>query len=233
MAAGKRMVETRRREFAAVSAQIDQRRVLAKPSEQRADEAEQRLMVGKARVRALEERVRAIETEQKSLKSATDPQTLAHIEGLEAQRQATWGDIQSLHVELLPLTEDHARLQADLAQHNAALADLASQQARLVDAAERDQGRHKLATGGAQAAYRAALSSLAQAALRENLGDLAPDAAHKSSAAQAPIPAAREQESLLRAALESYDHTAYNRGVQLLAAACIGTFTLFLLLLAR
>jgi len=233
MEAGKRMVETRRREFAVLSAQVDQRRLIARPSEQRALEAEQRLSVGKARVRALEERLRAIEAEQKSLKSATGPQTLARIEELEAQRQAVWGDIQSLNVELLPLTEDHTRLQSELAEHNAALAELAAQQARLVDAAERDQGRQKLATGGAQSAHRAALASLAQAALRENLGELAPDAAQKLTTAQAPIPAAREQESLLRAASESYDYAAYNRGIQLLAGACIGTFTLFLILLAR
>jgi hypothetical protein len=184
-------------------------------------------------VRALEERVRAIEAEQKSLKTSTDAQTLTRIEQLEAERQSTWGDIQSLHVELLPLTEDHARLQAELAQHNTALAELAAQQARLVDAAERDQGRQKLATGGAQSAYRSALSSLAQAALRESLGDVAQEAAQKLTAAQGPIPAAREQESLLRAALESYDHAAYNRGIQLLAGAAIGTFTLFLILLTR
>jgi hypothetical protein len=228
--AGKRVAEARKREFETLSRTVDQKRQLSAPIERHGRELEERLGTGRARVRDLEERMRALEAEQKTLKSATDAATLERLQALEDARQAAWGEVQSLQLELAPISEDHTRAQAEVAQHAAAISDLQAQQARLMDVVERDEERHKLATGGAQSAYRAALSGLALAALREDLGHFASPQATQYISAHAPIAGALEQESLLRAAIQSYDHAGYKRGVQLIVASTFALFVVFTLL---
>lgn len=230
--AGKRVAQSRKREFEGLSQAIEQRQKQAAPIEQRTQQAAERVAAGRARIRALEERMRAIEVESKTLKASTDQRTLDQIVALDSERQAAWGDVQSLNVELLPLSEDHARLQSELSQHTDAINELQDQQSRLMDVAERDEQRKLVATGGARSAYRSALCSLAQAALRADLAGLAPAALAQLTSAQAPIGDARQNEQLMRAAISSYDPAAYKRGLQFVGGCIIASFVLFLILIA-
>jgi hypothetical protein len=80
-------------------------------------------------------------------------------------------------------------------------------------------------------AYRETLRSLANAAIRNQLSDLAAPAMANAAAAEAPIADERHSEELLRKAVNSYDEVAYRRGVQLLASSILGTLLFFVLLI--
>lgn len=221
-AAGQRNADARKREFAALSRNADERRALMVPVEQRLRVLSQDVLSSKARVRELEERVRAVDAEKKTLKSARDAQSLARLSELASVREADWGELQSLQVELAPRVEDQARLTAELTQHQAGLVELQEQQSRLMDVVERDEERSKVAKGDASDARRRTLIALAQAALRQNLVESASSVVVQAIAAQAPLAEVQKHEQLLAAAFASYDAKAYRRGLQLLVASALG-----------
>jgi hypothetical protein len=231
-AAGKRVVLARRRELDGLAQRCEQIKQQADPVERRADQLTDRIEAGRAQIRGLEQQMRKLEAEQKLLKASTQTTDLEQIAALETQREAFWGESQSLHVELLPLSEDLATLKAELAGHMQAMSQLNDQQRKITEAADRDEQRQLIAAGGARSALREALRSLASAAVRNQLGQFAPAALSGAIASETPIANQRQHEDLVRKALSSYDAAAYRRGMQLVAGAILGTFLLFVLLIA-
>jgi chromosome segregation ATPase len=202
------------------------------PFEARASELSERLEVGRAKIRNLEQQLRKAELEQNALKASTQPAALEQIAALELLRDAARGEIQSLNVELVPSSDDLADVKREIAKRLDELWQLNEQQQRLSETADRNEDRQRIAAGGALSAHREALRSLANAAVRNQLAELAQQALNSAAAAEAPIAAQRQDEDLLRKALASYDHAAYQRGMRLAASAVMGTFLLFLLLIA-
>jgi hypothetical protein len=231
-AASKRGVQAQKRGLDAVLQQAAQLKEDMAPFEARASELSERLEVGRAKIRNLEQQLRRAEAEQKALKASTQPAALEQIAALELLRDAARGEIQSLNVELVPSSDDLADVKREIAKRLDELSHLSEQQQRLSETADRNEDRQRIAAGGALSAHREALRSLANAAVRSQLADLAHQALKSASAAEAPIAAQRQDEELMRKALASYDHAAYQRGMQLAASAVMGTFLLFLLLIA-
>jgi uncharacterized protein (DUF3084 family) len=231
-AASKRGVQAQKRELEALIQQARQLKQETVPFDARASELSARLEVGRAKTRNLEQQLRKAEVEQNALKGSTQPAALEQIAALELLREAARGELQSLNVELVPSRDDLADVKREIARRADALAQLSEQQQRLSETADRNDYRQRIAAGGALSAHREALRSLANAAMRNQLAELAQHALKSASAAEAPIAAQRQDEDLLRKALSSYDHAAYQRGMQLAAGAVLGTFMLFLLLIA-
>jgi hypothetical protein len=231
-AATKRGVQAQQRERAALSQQIDLLERQAAPVEARVNQLTERLQTGRGQIRELEQQQRKLEAEQKSLKAATDLATLERVAALEQARAAARGAIQSLNVELVPLTDDLTVAKGDLARRLHELAELTQQQQRLDSAVDRNEDRQRIAAGGVMAAHREALRSLANAGRTHHLAELAQAALKNVTVAELPIAAQRNDEELVRKAVTSYDHSAYQRGMQLVAGAVVGTFTLLLLLIA-
>jgi hypothetical protein len=183
------------------------------------------------RIREFELQARKLEAEQKALRGSTQVAALEQIAALETQLEGLRGAIQSLNVELLPLSEDLGRAKNTLAKHMDALEQAEELQRKTIEASERDADRQRIAAGAAVSAYRETLRSLANAAIRNQLSDLAAPAMANAAAAEAPIADERHSEELLRKAVNSYDEVAYRRGVQLLASSILGTLLFFVLLI--
>jgi hypothetical protein len=231
-AAGKRVARTRERELDELAQRALRIKQRAEPFEQGESQLAARIELCRAKVHELEQQMRKLEAEQKTLRTTTQPAALEQIAALEAQLEHLRGRSQSLHVELLPLTEDLARARSELAKHMDELARIEEAQRKTSEAAERDSDRQRIAAGGAMSAYRETLRSLANAAARTGLSELAAPAMANATAAEAPIANERQSEELLRKALASYDPIAYQRGMRLVASSIVGTLLLFVLLIA-
>ena len=230
-AAGKRTAQTRKREIDELAQRALRIKQKAAPFEQHASELAIRIEAGKARIREFEQQARKLEAEQKALRGSTQVAALEQIAALETQLEGLRGAAQSLNVELLPLSEDLGRAKNTLAKHMDALEQAEELQRKTIEASERDADRQRIASGAAVSAYRETLRSLANAAIRNQLSDLAAPAMANAAAAEAPIADERQSEELLRKAVSSYDVVAYRRGVQLLASSILGTLLLFVLLI--
>jgi len=231
-AASKRGTQAQKRGLEALAQQALRVKRQAEPFEARATELAERLEAGRTNIGRLEQRLRKAEADLKALKASAQPAALDQIAELELERDAVRGEVQSLNVELVPLTEDLARVKQQIAKLADEQMQLAEQQQRVSETAERNEGRQRIAAGGVQSAHREALRSLANVAARHQLADFAQPALKTAAAAEAPIAAQRQDEDLLRKALMSFDHAAYERGMQLVAGGIVGTFLLFVLLIA-
>jgi chromosome segregation ATPase len=229
--AGKRGAQAQKRELDALAQQALRIQEQAAPFEARASELIRRLEAGRTQAGNLEQQLDEIETEQKALKASAQPAALEQIAELELQREAMRGELQSLNVELVPLSEDLAQVKRVIAKLADELSQLSEQQQRVSETAVRNEDRQRIAVGGAQSAYREALRSLASVATRNQLADVAQPALTSATATEAPIAAQRQEEDLLRKAVASFDHAAYERGMRLVAGSILGTLLLFVLLI--
>ncbi|HKU40395.1 MAG TPA: hypothetical protein VJR89_19675, partial [Polyangiales bacterium] len=230
-AAAKRTEHVHKQELSAIETEFAEAQAKADPVQAREQVLMHAIAEHKAQIKRREMLVRKADAELKQLKMSTDAASLSRIAAVDHEREENYGEMQSLQVRLLPLEEDLAALRATLQVHLDRLEQIEQRKQRMLDAIVRDQGREKIASGGVHSAYREALKSLAQAALRSGLAELAPDAQKAARQAGERAAVHRESEELMRAAVGCYDVAAYTRGMQLLVGAAVGLFLMFALLI--
>jgi hypothetical protein len=230
--AAKRTIQTRKREFEALSQRLAEAKRAAAPFRDRASTLGQQIELGKAKLRDLDKQSRKLESERRALKGSSQVAALSQIATLDDERAALLATIQSVELELAPAIEASTEVEKTIVEHDQVIARLEEQQRKTAEAAERDSDRQRITARSAANAYRETLRSLAQAAVRSGLGELAAPALRNASEAEAPIADERQSEEMLRRALASYDHAAYRRGMQIVAGGIVGTFMFFAVLIA-
>jgi hypothetical protein len=231
-AAAKRTENVHKQELQALERDIAEAQAKAAPVQAREQQLMQAIADHKAQSKRREMLVRKADAELKQLKLSADAASLAKIAAVDAEREDHYGEMQSLNVQLIPLEEDLSVLRGTLAVHLNKLEELEQRKQRMLGAIDRDQGRERIASGGTHSAYREALRSLANAALRAGLAELAPEAQQAAEEARNRAAVHRESEELMRSAVSCYDPIAYARGMQLLVGSVVGTFLLFAALIA-
>jgi hypothetical protein len=230
-AAAKRAGTELQQDMATLERELQDAKAAAEPVQAREASVAQVLDGHKQHIKRREMLIRKGEAEQQSLKATNEPASLVRVSALAAEREQHQQEIQSLQLKLYPLEEELVRLRATLEQHTAKLDGLQERQHKLQSQMDREQGRERVAVGGSQSAYRDALRSVASAALKLELGGLAPSELKEALETQKVASASRESEELMRAAIAGYDAQAYERGMQLLVGSTIGMFVLFLALI--
>jgi chromosome segregation ATPase len=231
-AAAKRTEQELKHELAGLERELLDAKTGADPVQARETVLSQAVDGHKAQIKRREMMVRKADAELKALKVGSDPQTLEKITTLTAEREQHYGELQSLQVKLIPLEEELPGLRATLAKHNAQVESLQERVRRLQGAMGREHGRERIAAGGSHSAYRDALRSVANLALKHELAECAPAEQRAALEAGKLAAATRESEELMRAAVGCYNERAYQRGMQLLVGSTIGVFLLFALLIA-
>jgi len=165
-AAAKRTENVHKQELQALERELADAQAKADPVQAREQILLQTIGDHKAQIKRREMLVRKADAELKQLKLSADPAGLSKIAAVDAERDKNYGEMQSLQVKLLPLEDDLAALRATLGVHLSKLEELEQRKQRMLGAIDRDQGRERIASGGSQSAYREALRSLANAALR-------------------------------------------------------------------
>ncbi|HEX4354620.1 MAG TPA: hypothetical protein VHZ95_16940, partial [Polyangiales bacterium] len=230
--AAKRTIQTRKRELEALSQRLVQAKREVAPFRDRANALGQQIELGKAKLRDLDKQLRKLDSERKGLKGASQVAALSQIATLDGERETLLLASHDGERELAPAIEALAEVEKTVLEHDQAIARLDEQQRKTAEATERDSDRHRITARSAANAYRETLRSLAHAAVRCGLGELAAPALRNASEAEAPIADERHSEDMLRRALASYDHAAYRRGMQIVAGGIVGTFMFFAMLIA-
>jgi hypothetical protein len=200
----------------------------AAPLRQRETEIDGQLDQLRAQTRRAEMLRRKVDAELEALqkqKTGADPERLT---ALRAEHEARLGQVQTLGIQMRPLEDDLAAVRRDLALHMRTLAGLQDDKQVAITSLERSEQTQRVSHGSARGARAAALMALAQAALKQGLGELAPECAQAVAESADRAEQRRRQEELHRAALESYDHGAYGRGMMMM----LGGSLLFFLSLA-
>jgi chromosome segregation ATPase len=181
----------------------------------------------KAHIKRKEAAARKAEEDIKALRASPDVTAIERIRALEAERDAHVGEVQSRNVQLLPVHEDLGALRREIAKLMETLTALHAEERKYTQAMDREQERHRVSTGGARNALKDVLRALAAAAQQAKLAALAPALATAATDAEARAKTKRNVEETFRAAVQSYDHEAYTRGMYILVGGTIGIFVLF------
>jgi hypothetical protein len=154
-------------------------------------------------------------------KGGAEPERWA---AMSAERDARLGEVQTLGVQLRPLEDDLGELRRGLSVQMRAIATIQEERRAAAAGLERVQQSQRVSEGSARGARLQALLSLANTALKLGLHELVPDYADAVSDAAERADKKRQQEELHRAALNSYDHAAYNRGFAMLLGSSVLVF---------
>jgi chromosome segregation ATPase len=141
-----------------------------------------------------------------------------------AERDARLGEFQSLGVQLRPLEDDLGEVRRELAVHLRAIASIQDELRAAATALERAQQNQRVTVGSARGARQEALASLANASLRLGLHALVPDYSDAAVEAAERAENKRQLEELHRAAVNSYDQVAYQRGFAMLLGSSVLLF---------
>ncbi|HKP62146.1 MAG TPA: hypothetical protein VJV78_35685, partial [Polyangiales bacterium] len=231
-AAAKRTESAHKQELQVLERELAEAQAKAEPVQAREQLLMQAIGERKAQIKRREMLVRKADVELKQLKLSADAASLAKIAAIDHERDNNYGEMQSLQIQIAPLEDDLTAVRSTLSVHLSKLEELEQRKQRMLGAIDREQGRERIASGGSQSAYREALRSLANAAIRAGLAELAPEEQQAAQEASQRAQVHRESEDLMRAAVGCYDVTAYTRGMQLLVGSAIGTFVLFVALIA-
>ncbi len=226
-AAGARVADQHKRDLDVLLADLQKVESEAVPLRKRESAAQQRADGCKAQIKRNEGLMHKLEAEIKELRSSTDVIAIDRITALQAECEAHQGEIQTLNVQLLPLQDDLGTLRRELAKHMGTVSALHEEQRKLTGVMEREVERHRVSAGGARAAHREALRSLASSALRAKLGGMFPEQAKTALEAEERAAKKRQAEDVQRAAVESYDPAKYKQGMLLLVGGTAAVFVLF------
>jgi hypothetical protein len=197
----------------------------------RARETEQRGVVDGAEAilnRYLEQQ-RKLAAELDALGTSKDPEAAARIPAVRAELDRLTGPVRAKQTQLAPLRAELEVVQAELTTLLERIKGLRDDEREAMRAMEREQQRHRASTEGAKGAHRDALRALARAAQEQGLASLVSKENQAWADAVERARQQRDREELQRAAMQSFDAVAYQRGMQILIG---GTAAIFLLLLA-
>jgi hypothetical protein len=226
-AASKKASAENSRELSRIAADVAKLEADAEPLRKREGEAQEKADKLKELIKRKEVSIRKIDDEVKQLRMSTDATAVDRIAALEAERAAHHGDVQSRHVQLLPLQDDLSAIRKEIAKRMQSISALHDEERKLTQAMGREQERQRVSAGGVRSAYKDALKSLALAAQKAELDALAPEASQAAIDAVERAKAKRKLEQLHRAAAQSYDRGAYTRGMYILVGATVAVFVVF------